>query len=183
MASLGSRRGFAEKLSLPLMVLAFLAVGGFLYWLTVTAEPTEVVIAEPEEESGPGNAAMVDSPTFLAGPAQYLSQTVEVTGARVSSRLGAHAFWIGPDDRPFLVKMGPQVLATNPQVLVEQIVTIVGEVHMMSDSALAAWDAAGAFPNAGDKIVAEFAVGSPFLEASAILAQRTGGGEGGGSGD
>ncbi len=43
MANFGSRRGFADKLSLPLMILAFLVVIGFLYWLNVTAEPTQVV--------------------------------------------------------------------------------------------------------------------------------------------
>ena len=37
---------------------------------------------------------------------------------------------------------------------------------MMTDSAHAAWDAQGAFPNDGDKIVAEFAIGSPFLEVT-----------------
>ena len=36
----------------------------------------------------------------------------------------------------------------------------------MTDSAHAAWDAQGAFPNDGDKIVAEFAIGSPFLEVT-----------------
>jgi len=49
MATLGSRRGFADKLSLPLMVLSFVILGGFLYWLNITAEPTEVVTALPME--------------------------------------------------------------------------------------------------------------------------------------
>ena len=40
MATLGSRRGFADKLSLPLMIVSFLILGGFLYWLSVTAQPT-----------------------------------------------------------------------------------------------------------------------------------------------
>ena len=46
MANLGSRKGFADKLALPLMILAFLVVIGFLYWLNATAEPTEIVIEE-----------------------------------------------------------------------------------------------------------------------------------------
>ncbi len=182
MASLGSRRGFAENLSLPLMILAFLVVGGFLYWLNVTAQPTEVAIVEQPGEAGPGATAILDSEAFLSGPATYLDQTVEVTGARVSSRLGSQAFWMGPDDRPFLVKMGPEVLAAGTEVRVESLVTILGSVHMMTDSVLAAWEANGAFASEGDKIVAEFAVGSPFLEASSIVASPAGGGEGSGSG-
>ncbi len=181
MASLGSRSGFAEKLSLPLMILAFLLVGGFVYWLSIAAEPTQVAIAEGSTEPGAGSATTVNSEVFLAGPAQYMGQPVLVTAARISSRLGPQAFWIGPDDRPFLVKMGPELLATDPQVLVEQIVDLTGTVHMMTDSILAAWEAAGAFPGGGDKIVAEFAVGSPILEASALAVHRAGAGDGAGA--
>jgi hypothetical protein len=54
-------------------------------------------------------------------------------------------------------------------------------VWMMSDSAHAAWDAQGAFTNDGDRIVAEFAIGSPFLEVSEILDPTAGAGNAGGN--
>lgn len=183
MASLGSRRGSAENFTLPLMILAFLTVGGFLYWLNITAEPTQVVIEEGPEVRESGASAILDAQDFLVAPAEYEGQVVEVTGARISSRLGTQAFWIGPDDRPFLVKMGAGLVAdsTRAPVLVEQMVTIVGTVYTMTDSALAAWDSAGAFANEGDKIVAEFAVGSPILEARTIDVQGPAGGDGSGS--
>jgi hypothetical protein len=161
------------------MILAFLAVAAFMYWIAITAEPTQVNIAEEPTEDTASAVAAIASDLFLTGPAQYLDRAVSVSAARVSSRLGTQAFWIGPDDRPFLVKMAPELLATNPQVLVEQIVNITGTVRMMTDSALAAWEASGAFPGAGDKIVAEFAVGSPILEATAIAVHRPGEGSGG----
>jgi hypothetical protein len=180
MAKFGSRRGFADKLSLPLMVLAFLVVIGFLYWLNITAEPTEVTIVEEEMRSS-GASAILDEVDFLADAAQYEGRVVEVTNARVASRLGPQAFWIGPDDAPFLVKMAPEVVEAGTEVLIEQRLTLVGSVFIMSDSAHAAWDAQGAFPNDGDRIVAEFAIGSPFLEASSIERPgETGGGPGGG---
>lgn len=184
MAKLGSRRGFADKLSLPLMVLAFLVVIGFLYWLNVTAEPTEVTIVEEEARSS-GASAILDEVDFLADAGRYEGQVVEVTNARVASRLGPQAFWIGPDDSPFLVKMGPEVVEAGTEVLIEQRLTLVGTVWVMSDSAHAAWDALGAFPNEGDRIVAEFAIGSPFLEVSSIERMAAGGGgdAGEGSGD
>jgi hypothetical protein len=177
MANFGSRRGFADKLSLPLMILAFLVVIGFLYWLNVTAEPTQVpIVEEVENPRDSGASAILDVSDFLGDPGQYEGQLIEVTGARVSTRLGPQAFWIGPDDAPFLVKMGSDLVAAGTEILVEQSMTLVGTVQMMSDSAHATWDAEGAFPNEGDKVVAEFAIGSPFLEAISV-------GNPGGSGD
>jgi len=179
MTTFASRRGAADKLSLPLMILAFVVVGGFLYWLNVTAQPTEVAIVETDEDSGPGASAILDVTDFLEAPAQYQDQVIEVTGARISSKLGTQAFWIGPDDKPFLVKMGPNMVEAGTQVLTEQVVTVRGTVHMMTDSALTVWDSLGAFANEGDRIVAEFAVGSPFLEAQTVRARPPAGGAAG----
>jgi len=181
MANYGSRKGFADRLALPLMVLAFLVVGGFLYWLSVTAEPTEVVIVEEDTTRESGASAILDVEDFLSDPGQYQGRIVEVLGARVASRLGPQAFWIGPDDNPFLVKMGSDLLEAGSNVLVEQRVDLIGTVWMMSDSTLVVWDSLGAFPNQGDRIVAEFAVGSPFLEIMEVRSQAPGGGGDGGS--
>ena len=179
MVTLGSRRGFADRLSLPLMVLSFIMLGGFLYWLNVTAKPTEVTIVEDSTDEGSGASAILAVDDFLANPEGQLNAVVEVTGARVASRLGAQAFWIGPDDRPYLVKMGPGVVAAGTQVLVESVVNITGTVYMMSDSVLSAWDGLGVFGNEGDRIVAEFA--TSFLEAATI--QTLGSGTAGAGGN
>jgi hypothetical protein len=185
MANFGSRRGFADKLSLPLMILSFVVVVGFLYWLNVTAEPTEIVVVEEEDDTGSGASAILDVSDFLEDPSQYEGQVVEVTDARVASRLGPQAFWIGPDDAPFLVKMDSALVASGQQILMEQRVNLLGTVLSMTDSAHAAWDAQGAFPSDGDRIVAEFAIGSPFLEISFVerAAPAGGGSEGGSGGD
>lgn len=179
MANIGSRRGFADKLSLPLMILAFLVVIGFLYWLNVTAEPTQIVIEEEGGARASSASAILNVEDFLADAGQYEGQVVEVTGARVASRLGPQAFWIGPDDAPFLVKMAPDLVAAGTQILIEQRLTLTGLVSVMSDSTHAAWDAQGAFPNDGDRIVAEFAIGSPFLEVTEITTQPSAGGDAG----
>lgn len=183
MATFGSRRGFAEKFSLPLMIAAFLAVAGFLYWLNITAEPTEVVTVEEGRERTAGVAAILDADDFLSEPSRYEGQTVEVTGARVSSRLGPQAFWIGPDDRPFLVKLAPPAIEADVSVSSGQVVSIVGAVLIMTDSVLVAWGDAGAFPTEGDRMVAEFALGSPYLEASDVqMGESEAGGDGTSSG-
>lgn len=175
MSTASMERGFADKLALPLMVLAILALGGFLYWLNMTAEPTEVIIVEEEPDEGSGAAISLDE--FLANPEARAGEPIEVSGARVSSRLGTQAFWIGPDDSPYLVKMAPSLVAAGGTVLVEQLVRLNGTVHSMSDSVLNAWQEMGAFSNEGDRIVAEFA--TSFFEVEEITAQ---GGDGGGAG-
>lgn len=179
MATLGSRRGFADKLSLPLMIVSFIIVGGFLYWLSITAQPTEVEIVEQPTDEGSGASAILSVTDFLANPEGQIDAVVEVTRARVASRLGTQAFWIGPDDQPYLVKMGPQVLEAGTEVLVESVVNLVGTVFLMSDSVLTSWDSLGVFTNPGDRIVAEFA--TSFLEARSIESVAGGGGAGGGS--
>jgi hypothetical protein len=166
MATLGSRRGSVEKFSLPLMVLAFVVGGGFLYWLSITAVGTEIAIEEAVEARASGASAILALEDFLANPEGQIDAIVEVTEARIASRLGTQAFWIGPDDAPYLVKMGPDLVAGDVEILVESVVTLVGTVYMMSDSILAAWDEIGVFANEGDRIVAEFA--TSFLEATAI---------------
>ena len=178
MSTSGAKRGFADRLALPLMIVAFLIVGGFLYWLNVTAEPTEVAIVEEAGDEGSGASAILDSQDFLASPETHEGQTIEVTGARVASRLGTQAFWIGPDDRPYLVKMAPAVVEAGGSVMVEQLVILRGTVHSMSDSVLNAWDGLGVFGSPGDRIVAEFA--TSFLEVEEITGQAGGGGGQGG---
>lgn len=182
MATMGSRRGFADKLSLPLMLLAFVLVGGFLYWLNLTAEPTEIeIVEESTGDRGPSASAILNVDDFLANPEGQIDAVVEVTDARVASRLGPQAFWIGPDDAPYLVKMSPELVNGGATVLVESTVNITGTVYMMSDSVLNSWDTLGVFANAGDRIVAEFA--TSFLEAMAVEQSGGGGGETGGTGE
>lgn len=182
MATLGSRRGTAEKLSLPLMLLAFVLVGGFLYWLNITAEPTEVAIVEEVDDRGPTASSILSQEDFLANPEGQLDATVEVTGARIASLLGTQAFWIGPDESPYLVKLSPELMEAGTEITPEAMVNITGTVFMMSDSVLTAWDSLGAFGNEGDRIVAEFA--TSFLEAAAMRVQGGGGGgDGAGTGN
>ncbi len=182
MANLGSRRGFADNLSLPLMILAFVVVIGFLFWLNATAEPTPVYIDEEDAPRISGASAILDATDFLSDPGQFEGQIVEVTNARVAGGLGTQAFWIGPDAFPFLVKMGPELVAAGTEVVAEQIVTLVGTVWVMSDSTHSAWGDQGAFQNEGDMIVAEFAIGSPFLEVTIIEARGETGEAAGGPG-
>jgi len=147
-----------------MMVVTFVLIAGFLYWLNLAARPTEVEVAESgDTETG---VTTVTLEAFLADPAQYDGQEIRITETRVASPLGSQAFWAGPDDNPFLVKLAPGLLEQGVTVEPGTTVTVIGTVSMMSDSVLISWSDAGAFENEGDRIVAEFA--ERFMEIRLI---------------
>ncbi len=175
MATTSSQRGAAEKLTLPLMVFSFVIVAGFLYWLSITAEPTQIAVEEDTGEEAAVDATLSQD-EFLANPNAFVGQRVRVTGMRVASYLGTQAFWAGPDENPYLVKLGPALVEAGTAVLTEQILQVVGTVHEMNDSVLNAWDSLGVFQSEGDRVVAEFA--TTFIEAEQV-GTETGAGGGG----
>lgn len=155
MSDLGSRRGGVDKYSLPLMVVTFVLIAGFLYWLNLSARPTEVAVVESGETETGVTTVTLDA--FMMDPAQYDGQEIRITETRVASPLGSQAFWAGPDDNPFLVKLAPGLVEQGVTVEPGTTVIVIGTVSMMSDSVLTSWSDAGAFQSEGDRIVAEFA--------------------------
>jgi hypothetical protein len=175
MSLMSSRRGAAESMTLPLMVLSFVLIGGFMYWLSVTAEPTKVLM----EEDAPIDAALADDAVtwaaFAADPTSFAGQTISVPGVPVASLLGIGAFWSQfPNETPYLVKLTPALLADSLSVATGDVGDLRGTVHMMTDSVLNAWQEAGVFTNDVQRIEAEFA--TSFLEAEGFEVRGPAGG-------
>ncbi len=161
---LKSRAG-AAKLGVPLMILCFLTVGGFLFWLSRTAEPTQV--AQPVEEAGEALANVVSLADFSTGTADYIGQEVTLEDIEVVQVLGTQALWTNlVGGTPYLLHLTETALADSVTIAQGDRVTVAGSVMAMSDSILNAWEAAGAFPQATDRIQAEFA--EDFLEVTAV---------------
>lgn len=186
MAQIGSRRGAAPSMTPILMVLAFVAMAGFLYWLSMAAEERRVQVQEDgadttEVDTG-GSAPQVAMSTFRGDPAAHMGQRIRVTNVTVSSLLGQSGllFWLAPDDNPYLVHRDSTV-ASGRQVRSGMRGSVTGTVHEMTDSVLDAWEAAGAFTSDADRFVAEFA--ENFLEADGIqLRESQSGGDAGSGG-
>ena len=161
---LKSRRG-AAKLGTPLMILCFLAIAGFLYWLSITAAPTEVVVeAEPEEEVAANVVAFAD---FSAGTTSYVGEEITLEAVSVSSRLGPHGAWTSLENgTPYLLHFTESALADSVEIVSGGSIHVTGTVMVMSDSILDAWEAAGGLPQAGDRIQAEFAM--DFIEVTSV---------------
>ena len=170
MTTLKSRAG-AAKLGAPLMVLSFLLVVGFMYWLSVTAEPTEVMVVE--DEAALENVVAFD--VFSAGPGEYLGEVVSLEGVPVTSAFGNHGRWVQLADgnrTGFLLHYSDSLRADTTVALTEltdgMTVNLTGLVVATTDSVLDAWDAAGAFGADVDRIMAQSTYHLSFIEVTLI---------------
>ena len=166
MVTLLNSRSGAVRPGTLLMLLSFLVVGGFLYWLSVTAKPTEVVIEEPEDDVMVNEVAFAD---FSGGPPAYVGQELTLRSVAVTSLLRPHAFWTSLEDgqsTAYLLHFSDALQADSAAVTEGTSVDVTGTVMQMSDSILDAWEAAGAFPNEIDRTLAEFA--ETFIEVTVL---------------
>lgn len=174
-----SRRG-AANLGMPLMVVSFIVMGGFLYWLNLQAKAENAADAMVEEtEAGAGE--YVGAATTIAGediqldPSPYEGQEVRLAGLAVASPLGTQGFWLElPNKNPFLISMSEAVKAEGLNAVPGQTAEVVGTIYAMSDSVLTAWTSSGAVGE-GDRLAAEFA--THYLEATHVRFEAAGGGE------
>jgi hypothetical protein len=158
---MGSRRGTTT--SAVLMVLAFAGMVGFLYWLALSARSFDVdVVEETTDDSGAGMLVMADS--FGVDPMAFSGTIIRLENLPVQGPLGTQAFFVRVPNQPgpYLVKMGAVVAADSIVIVMEDIVRVVGNVYMMTDSIADSWVADGAITE-DEKIVATFA--ESFIEA------------------
>ena len=171
MATVLKSRAGAAKLGTPLMILCFLAIGGFLYWLSITAAPTEVVVEEePEEDVAVNVIAFAD---FSAGTSSYIGEEITLQGISVSSLLGPQGAWTSLENgTPYLLRFSESALADSVEIVSGGSINVTGMVMAMSDSILNAWEAAGGFPQTGDRMQAEFAL--DFIEGTSVSDAQSG---------
>jgi hypothetical protein len=175
-----SRRG-AANLAPVLMIVAFLAMVGFLWWLGATSEGTEPVVMDetPDDMASDtvGSQAVAVTPADLRQADQYMGQDVRIQGG-VADRIGDEMFFLDLPQSPFLVKIPAG--QTVPQGQVE----VVGTVMERTDSALTAWVESGVV-SAADQVIVEFA--THYIDARRVRRATSGGqggaADGGGSGD
>ena len=169
MASFGSRRGAAGGLALPLMIFAFVLVGGFLAWLNQQARSQQVAVVE-DLVGGVDLAAarVIATAAFGANPMAQRDVLIQVNRLLVQSLVGSQAFFVEVAGHagPYLVKLGQEVVADSVVVPSGATVAVIGFVHPMTDSVADDWVASGGITE-GDRILAIFA--ESFLEAADII--------------
>lgn len=166
MAEIKVEKKSAAQYTWVWVALSLVLMGGFFYWLAVSSEPTTLQVVEDDEAAEDAGVLEVHPAEFASNPRGYPGQEIRLRNIIVASRLGAHAFWTElPNDQPFLVRLDDAILAEGASVQGGQRVTVVGTVHQMTDSILAAWEEQGAIDEA-TRPEAEFA--TDFLEARRI---------------
>ena len=161
-----SRLG-AANLSVPLMLLTFVLMGGFLWWLNMNAQTTAVTLQEEQGDAaapaGGGAAVAVTEEDLRMTPDRFAGQAVRIT-LPVAMAVGTQAFFLDVKDAPFLVKIGDP-LVQQGQTVPQGQVTVTGPLFAMTDSIRRDWLSKGIVP-ASDEILVEFA--THFIEARAI---------------
>ena len=179
-----SRRG-AVDMGVPLMILAFLIIGGFMFWLNGQAQNErelriveEAAAAAAEAEARATRAATVAPEDLQMDATPFEGDVVSLPELNVASLLGTQGFWLEmPNGNPFLVSMSADVMAEGLAISTGSMATVSGVVLAMNDSILTAWTTAGTIGET-DRIVAEFA--AHFIEASDVGVAAGGAGAAGG---
>lgn len=174
MAEIGSRRG-AVNVAVILAIVAIVAVGGLIYWLEITAVPTQREVVEEDTGDEPPvlDVPIVRIEAIREEPEGYQGIEVAVRNEEINSRLGEQGVWVGPDDNPFLVKLNGPAASTAAEMEIGDRVHLRGFIYAMSDSVLDAWEEEGAISGEGERAVASFA--EQFLDASEIEPAQGGG--------
>jgi cbb3-type cytochrome oxidase subunit 3 len=178
-----SRRG-AVDLGMPLMILAFLVIIGFMYWLNVQAaadKASRVIEEMPEEEVVEEMAGipLADVTAIGTDPATFEGEVVSGVGYSVASLFGTAGFWVETaSGNPFLVVYGDELGASGVSVAQGDVVSVSGALVAMQMSLLDEWLAAGGITE-NDKIIGEFA--THFIAADQVTV--SGGATEGGAGD
>lgn len=183
MGDKASRRG-AVDLGMPLMIVAFLAIAGFLYWLNLQAQAElaeKAAVAEEmaaEEAAAEAMGEVIPGEALQTDPGLYEGKTVTVEGLAIVGPLGTQGFWLElPNQNPFLVSLSEAVKAEGLNLGAGTTVNVSGTVYAMADSVVNAWSTAGSIGE-GDRLAAEFA--THYLEAEQIrVVEGNGGGNGG----
>ena len=163
-----SRRGAAD-LGMPLMILAFLVIGGFMYWLNgqAAAERALRIVEDTAtvEEDQPTEAT-VAAEDIQMDASPFEGQEISLAPTNVASLLGTQGFWLEmPNGNPFLVSMSAEVMAAGVEVTPGSPAAVTGTMIAMNDSTLTAWTEAATIGE-GDRIVAEFA--THYIEATQV---------------
>lgn len=186
MATLLKSRAGAANLGIPLMIASFVVVAGFVWWLSVTAKPTEVFLPDPEDE-------LVGVITFLEfsdGPGNYVDKVISLEDVRLADPYGNHFRWINLQDannNGYLLYFSDSLRADTTRVLSSLVtgetVDLTGTVRATTDSVVAEWETGGAFKSSVEALVVQGTYYLNFIEVSKIhVTSRPRQGDGSGSG-
>jgi hypothetical protein len=155
----------SEKLRFPLMILAALSIAGFIWWLAVFTEPTQMAIAQEDATEEVDDSPFLELDTFQQIFQDMEGQRVRLEGVEVATMIGPQAFLTSlPDGTPLVVRIMPG--GAGAPIAAEDVLDVSGTVRAMSDQVLDAWEAEGVITDPTAREIAGF--GSHFYEADRL---------------
>lgn len=155
------RESAAGRFTWLWMIAAVVLIGLFMVWLGATTEPSQVSVVEEEAEED-SSIVTVPVDTFATRSDSYVGQEIRLRDLPVASLLGPRMFWTQlPGDQegittPYLLALDSALVADSVAVQSGETVTVVGQVHSVTDSVLTEWIETGTITEA-QRIEAEFA--------------------------
>lgn len=139
-----------------LVIVAVLAVAGFLFWLNLQAQAVDREVEAVTEGEASGEirdivpAQLVDAPGSLVGTSGVLRDVA------VTETLGRGVVTVDLDGtNAYPVLLGTDMIKRNTQLANGQRVTLYGRVYTLNDSIRSAWVEGGAVEQGrGDAIPA-----------------------------
>jgi len=170
MATLRESQAGAANLGIPLMILSFVVVAGFVYWLSVTAKPTEVFYEDEVELVG-----VISFQEFSDAPGDYVDKVISLEGLLLADPYGNHFQWINlldANNNGYLLYYSDSLRADTTIVLSNLsagvTVDMTGTVRQTTDSIVALWETGGAFKSPVEALVAKGTFHLSFIEVNGI---------------
>jgi hypothetical protein len=123
-----------------LMVVAVLAVVGFMWWLDRKAGSLDTEVAPVLEEVVESVPVDLNTAILAAEPASVVGETGYVRSVAVAQRLGRGAFTLQLDDAvTYPVLLSSDLIQMDTQVYGGDMVTLYGHVFTLNDSIRSVW--------------------------------------------
>lgn len=123
-----------------LMVVAVVAVVGFMYWLDRKTKAYEAEVAPVLEDDVAAEIVDLNGAALAADPASAVGETGWLRSVTVDQRLGRGAFSVRLDgESTYPVLLSSDLIQLDTQVYGEDVVTLFGHVFTLNDSIASEW--------------------------------------------
>ena len=123
-----------------LMVVAVLAVVGFMWWLDRKAGSLETEVEPVLEEVVDSEPVDINSVALASDPGSAVGETGYLRSVPVAQRLGRASFTVQLDSATtFPVLLSPDLIQMDTQVYAGDNVTLYGHVFTLNDSIRSVW--------------------------------------------
>jgi len=170
MANTKAQKGGPAAMTWLWMGVGIAATALFFWWVSVSSEPSQVVVSEDEAAAARAAEDEVQNVTLaeLSGnPGEYLAEEVQLSSATITSVMGESAFWVDGGSGPFLIVKAPEfTMRDGASVRTGVAVRITGHFWEQAPANIEQWRQTGFMTDAGHLAQAEFA--THYIQAREI---------------